>query len=418
MKALFAYLPGDSINALSESKAAWNARAETGKVDLRLSNMAGSSNAFSFTCEIAPPCGNDPVKFAQSNIHRAPPDDVTAIAMGPDFRYYMATSKAKIIVVGLGHDDGRKATSQCEAESFKDPKWFHWETNQPASRISLGIAFNPKCAGVKVFATTSAIYWGPEEDTGHDILRDDLAWASGNIEAFAPGDGCMKREDFLIAGIPVSSHDQSINSKAFDNDGDLRFQVGGFTNQGVPGQRLGNVDENPLPAAITVALISKGSSFDGKLTYDKTDPALAKQISGDAEVYAAGFRSSFGLTLRSNGKLYATDNGPNGGFGRRSVACNADLSDKGHGGKIMQMKKGKRYGSPNRNRGECVFIDDTGKAPTGDEPPAALKFDPLIAKAQSSTNGIIERMANAFQGKSREGLFSGKFAGGKGNGNA
>lgn len=391
------------------------ADTDTLEVDVVLSNLAGTSNAVKFTYSGGDP---DPVKFTQTSFKTTgggnfQPDQVAAIAIGPDFKYYMATAKGKVIVATVDHENNYAVTDSCESATLSDPAWTNYKNGNPASRVILGIAFNPVDTGVKAYIATSSLFWGPNYQ---DYLNDDYAWANGNIETIVPGGGCVVRDEIVISGLPVSNHDHSVNALVFDNNGQLHFQVGGFTNQGIPGFKLGgldnnakwgNLDESPLSAASVVANVLS-SSFDGKMTYSSTKPEDAAISSGDVKTYATGLRNSYGLTLHSNGKFYATDNGPNGGFGDRSTDCNAQANSKGHGDKIIQLNEGKYYGSASRPRNECQFVDDNGNTVNGAAPPA--NYELPLAKVQASTNGIMEYTANTFSGQLRGDLFAGKYA--------
>lgn len=68
-------------------------------------------------------------------------------------------------------------------------------------------------------------------------------------------------------------------------------------------------DEEMLSAATLIARDVLNPNFDGIVRYD--NPLRRQQVSGDVEVFAAGLRNSFGIVYHSNGRLYATDNGPN-----------------------------------------------------------------------------------------------------------
>jgi len=50
--------------------------------------------------------------------------------------------------------------------------------------------------------------------------------------------------------------------------------------------------------------------FDGTITYDAENDGSPNGGYG-VEVLSAGLRNPFGIVLHSNGKIYATDNGPN-----------------------------------------------------------------------------------------------------------
>lgn len=383
---------------------------ESQEVDVALVNDAGTSNVFTFaykggnsgSCE-----PNDAVEFTATLFGGFAPNVVANIAIGPDLKYYMTTLTGTVIVADVDHEADYVVKSSCESGKFQDDTWKNYKDGTVAQRSALGIAFNPKDTDVKFYISTSTLYWGPGEK---DILNDDFAWANGNIETIVPGDGCVVRSGFLIKGLPVSNHDHSVNGMIFDNDGNLHFQVGGFTNQGIPGEKLGGINENPLSGASLIALTSKGADFDGIIKYDDKDPISAKQISGDVSVYASGFRNSFGLALHTNGKFYATDNGPNFSFGRRSLTCTEDLEDQTNKDKIVLVAEGKFHGHPNRNRGECTFINDANKLPDGSDPGPEFNYQPVFSTVDSSTDGIMEYTANTFQGKLKKDMFASKYA--------
>lgn len=379
-------------------------------VEVVLENAGGTSNSLKYSYNKDGPA---PVKFGETTLKSKGgtfgPNGVTNIAMGPDFKYYMPTLFGKIIVAEVDHEGGYNVKSTCESAEQTDPKWNDHKSGKPAARALLGIAFNPVDTGVKAYISSSTLYWG---ENGKDILNDDFAWANGNIESFVPsGGGCMQRDDFVVTGIPVSNHDHAINGLVFNNNGDLIFQVGGFTNAGIPGEKLGNEPENPLSGASLIALLSK-SGFNGAIKYDNTDGSKAKQIGGDVEVYSPGFRNSFGLTLHSNGNFYATDNGPNFSFGAESTSCTANGGEVGSGDKVVLVKKGKYYGHPNRNRGgsQCTYVDDNGKTPDNKDAPASFNYEKPWSKIESSSNGIMEYTANTFGGQLRGDLFVSKYA--------
>lgn len=123
-------------------------------------------------------------------------------------------------------------------------------------------------------------------------------------------------------------------------------------------------------------------TFDGHITYDDQ----GNPISGDVEVFAPGQRNSFDIVLHSNGKLYATDNGPNDKYGAASTGC-YDQSDWDPTGpdKLNLIVQGGYYGHANRKRGatddrQCRWrsFDDSSDG----------FYREAIAKLQSSSDGI------------------------------
>jgi glucose/arabinose dehydrogenase len=105
-----------------------------------------------------------------------------------------------------------------------------------------------------------------------------------------------------------------VNQITFGNRGELYINIGSNTNGGVPGGLSGNgVQKESYFSAATVVAYMANPSFDGYIEYDAIDDGSPVNFTGIA-VFASGLRNPFGLTLHSNGNLYATDNGPNTGW--------------------------------------------------------------------------------------------------------
>jgi glucose/arabinose dehydrogenase len=95
----------------------------------------------------------------------------------------------------------------------------------------------------------------------------------------------------------------------------LYINIGSNTNGGVPGRLSGSgqLKENYFSAA-TIEADLKNPLFDGFIEYNAPDDGSPINFVG-ISVFAPGQRNPFGLVLHSNGYLYATDNGPNSGYG-------------------------------------------------------------------------------------------------------
>jgi glucose/arabinose dehydrogenase len=132
----------------------------------------------------------------------------------------------------------------------------------------------------------------------------------------------------IITGLPVSDHDHAVNGLEFGDHGELYILVGGNTNAGVPGAMSGSnlQKEGLFSAAALVAYLGR-DDFDGHLLYDQVDDGNLIKGSG-IEVFSSGLRNPYDLVLHSiNGNIYATDNGPNTGYGKKSVGCDQGVDD-------------------------------------------------------------------------------------------
>jgi N-acetylneuraminic acid mutarotase/glucose/arabinose dehydrogenase len=218
----------------------------------------------------------------------------------------------------------------------------------------------------------------------------------------------------IVTQLPTSNHDHGVNAMVFDNRGDLLVLVGGNTNAGVAHAQIGDLPESPLSAAILkVELNSPG--FNGALSYVETATGLANndQVFGEevdlapgthVVVQATGLRNAFDLCLTTKGLLYATDNGPNSGFG---VASTGPTTDSGvhpyQQDELNLIEFDNYYGHPNRCRGRNVPIENIYLDPSQ---PVQPGFTQALAILNSSTNGLVEYRARTFNDQIRGNLFA------------
>lgn len=374
----------------------------SGEVFITVSTNAGMSNAFKFTYLSATTL-QQPVIFKQEKLMDASGgvykiSFVSTATYGPDGRLYLGTTNEKLIALGI--NSKFVVTSKCERLTGK-------------SRSVLGVAFSPFSKSLKMYFTTSSLYWKDK-----NIFNFEQGWNNGKIQSIefsskhvsdGPGQSCAGDIKDVVTGLPVSNHDHGLSKLQFLPDGSLIVGVGGFTNGGVsvPGNKpvpndpkddkLGGVSSNPLSAALVSCPYNKVT----KIVYDQySNPEKAKIVSpGACKVYASGFRNSFGMTVHTNGNLYATDNGPNASFGDFSTNCNGGKKPgKNAPDKLFLVQKGKFHGHPNINRKECQHY-----------PPSAVQ--PIVGNFKSSSNGVIEYRSNTFGGDIKGNLYVAKFAG-------
>lgn len=370
----------------------------SGQVFVTVQTNAGTSNRVPFTYTSEETL-EQPVIFRETSLQN--PDGSTyeisfiaAATYGPDGRLYLGSTGNKVYALGISKD--YKVTSTCEKTIG-------------AKRAVLGVAFSPFSNKLKMYFTSNGLYWKDK-----NIFSFEQGWPNGKIETieFSPttlsGSSCAFNQQDLVTGLPVSNHDHGVNKLEFLPNGELLVGVGGFTNGGpsVPGKKpvpgdapddkLGGVASNPLSAAIVSCPANKKTN----IVYDNyANPEKAKIVSGKAcSVYASGLRNSFGMTLHTNGHLYAVDNGPNAGFGDFSTNCFGGTTPaKNIPDKLFKVKKGGYHGHPNLNRKECAHYPDSA-------------VQPLIGNLKSSSNGIIEYRSNTFGGQVKGNIYVSKFS--------
>lgn len=213
------------------------------------------------------------------------------------------------------------------------------------------------------------------------------------------GPAYASRDD-VITGLPVSNSGHQTNGLAFGPDGQLYIAQGSTTNAGIKSSAgLFLREEVPTSAAMLRADIH-AAGFDGNITYspEATYSTAVTVTGGDVSVFASGLRNPYDLVFHSNGRLYATDNGPNAGYGPPSTGCASQGSvDANAGDELNVIVAGAYYGHPNRNRGqqidvrECVYHAGTEASSGGYTAP--------IAMLPASSNGLAEYTAAPFSGQ-------------------
>lgn len=370
----------------------------TGTVFVTVETNAGASNKVPFTYTSGESL-DQPVIFKEITMKKPGGGTyeisfIAAATYGPDGRLYLGSTSGMVYALTVSKD--YTITQTCSKSVGQN-------------RAVLGVAFSPFSNNLKMYFTSSSLYWKDK-----NLFAFEQGWPNGKIETieFSPtvleGSSCAFNQQDLITGLPISNHDHGLNKLQFLPNGQVLAGVGGFTNGGIsvpgkkpvpgdaPDDKLGGVASNPLSAAI----VSCPSNKKTNIKYDNyADPEKAKIISGnDCTVYASGFRNTFGMALHTNGNLYALDNGPNAGFGDFATNCvGGSTPAKNLPDKLFKVQKGKYHGHPNLNRKQCEHY-----------PPSAVQ--PLIGDIKSSTNGIIEYRSNTFGGEIKGNLYLSQFS--------
>lgn len=237
----------------------------------------------------------------------------TVLTVGPDGAVYVAQANGVILKVNL--TDVRTISSIEEIRTLE-------------GRLILGLAFAPNSSWLYVSHSEGAFENASADSGAVSVLR-----------------GVSFAEKKLIIGLPRSAYDHATNGLAFGPDGLLYIGQSGMTNAGARGLGLPELyeqrAETPLSAAVLVA-----------------DPK-----NGSVSVFASGLRNPVDLAFH-NGKLFASENGGNIGWGPRPGSDVPPCSEPG--GDILDMpdeinliEEGKYYGHPNPSRDECGFSGES-----------------------------------------------------------
>jgi len=359
-----------------------------GAIAVSVENANGPSSARTFQYLLE---GPPPIQFRRDTIVAVP--QPTAGVFGPDGKLYVASLDGRISV--LTFDDDYQLVAQT----------IHAGVSGLVNRDTLSVAINPydPPSPVKLYVGHGDHFLhGGATPTGPSAYTGQISVLTGpDFDAPVP----------LITGLPVSNHDHGINGIAFDNNGDLFISVGSMTNAGVLALNSGDLPESPLSAAIVKARLSK-PGFNGTVTYVETVGGLPNDDQRDGEevdvapgidvaVHAAGLRNAYGVVYTTHGHLYATDNGPNVGFGPASTGPHTQAADPYDDDELCLVEWGNYYGSPNRSRGRTDARQNVYYAGLSGPPSIPDTLFQMIAWLPPSSNGIDEYRADTFGGQMR-----------------
>ncbi|MEO7426917.1 MAG: malectin domain-containing carbohydrate-binding protein [Fibrobacteria bacterium] len=339
------------------------------------------------------------ISFATSKLANMP--SPTQAVWGPDGRLYVTSLEGWIMAYTL--DDNYQITATQTISTLVGVK----------NLEIMGIAFNPlEAAGpVKMYIAHSLLHSnGGACFTGPSEYNSQISVLTGpNFSTLQP----------IITGLPTSNHDHGVSGIEFDNHGDLLITSAGTTNAGVINCGLGNVPESPLSAAILKAQLSK-PGFNGTITYRLSSSGLPStdQVQGelvdvapgvDVSVVAFGLRNSYDLALTTSNRIFATDNGPNAGYGEASLSATTQGPHPQTDDELNLIVPGSYYGHPNRSRGRYDNRQNLYHGVTEASIPGVFTQAKLTVPA--STNGIVEYRAQNFGGAMRGNLLLQKWNG-------
>lgn len=398
----------------------------------------------------------DPISFSSqlltfSNGESADIGSPTSITTWSDGKLYIGNRAGQVHVIDYDASS-LTITDTCYSEVLTDDRYMDSNGN-PSVRTILGITFSPRSKLARPFVTVSTLFWDRQNNIDSSnptrwfnggVVR--LRSANRKVRRLDPNQ-CLMFEKTVVSNLPVADGDHSVNDIEFTQDGDLLIAVGSYTNAGLPFFNLGGNWETYFSASVVRAKLSR-RGFNGEIEYsDPTNLRTALPISGDVDIFATGVRNMFAMTMARNGRLYATDNGPNCAFGNASSSCNeydegdaaerstddevpfpgqvmfATTGDCQFGptrqDKLLLLREGNFYGHPNiqralltRNEDECAYIDpmtDETGPPQSNSAPSS--YEPPLVEVTSAMTALTEYGSNLFCGDLRNNLIGSRFRG-------
>lgn len=382
-------LQGGDLTSVSPDGVQFSSPAGTGSVLVRIETDQGFSNGKVYTYDAGAPV---PLIFQNpTNVAMAEP---IAGAWAPDGRFFIGKRDGQLVALTL--DDAWNVTNT---------EVFPGVSLDPSGRTTiLGIAIDPweDDSAFSIYVAHQKLFFQDNEEpfSPYPYLAQISRLSGASFSTITP----------VVTNLPVSNHDHGVNGMVFDNNGDLLFSVGSQTNAGVEQVESGGLPESPLSAAIVKAELSN-PSFDGDLSYVETAGGAPNddQMFGDVVdlapgtdvwVHASGVRNGFDLVYTTSERLYASDNGPNFGFGPPSTSATTQgFTDPTGLDEVLLIEVDNYYGHPNRNRGR--YDDRQNVYRNHTTPSIPGEFTQAIVTLPASMNGIDEYRADAFAGQLR-----------------
>ncbi|QDU89508.1 Di-glucose binding within endoplasmic reticulum [Pirellulimonas nuda] len=401
--------------------------------------------------------GVDPqvVGFGKSTLDpgSATLDSPTSLQFGPDGRLYVAQTDGFIRVLDIvrnGPNDYSVAASETISVVRDIPNFNDDGAAAPgvAGRLITGIL-------VGGTAESPVIYVSNSDPRFYSSSIDSK---SGQIARITKEEGQWIRHD-VVRGLPRSKADHASNGLAWlrDENGALTntllHSIGGNTNRGGPSNSFRDLPEMALSAAIiAIDLDAIGETTYDIPSLDDEDRANTGVVDafgvpidvndhvggnsgknqsrlvpgGPVSIYSPGYRNPFDVLVTEDGRVYATDNGPNNGFGvnvavdGQGLPTNATVPGSGDGVSapdqlhyIPALGFFAGHVNPTRANANNTFNTSNPQSPvitTVDGAPVSLEnpgefpmlepgSDGALRTFNGSTNGIAEYTANNFGGQ-------------------
>ena len=384
----FESITPDTITLLAPAHA-------IGSIDVTVASPRGLSNTvnFMYTSTFVP------VNFALITTS-ATSFQPTAGDWGPDGRFYVIQRNGFMRIYTFDEDYNVTATQTVTA------------LNGTSNHEALGLCFNPfdPPSPVKVYVGHSDLFaQGGGSFTGPSPYTGQVSVLTGPTFTPTP----------LITGLPTSNHDHAVNGMQFDNNGDLLIAIGGNTNAGVAAPLIGDIAESPFTAAIVKAELSK-PGFNGTVTYVDTvggspndDQVFGESVDVapgvDVSVQASGLRNAYDIVYTLDGRLFSTSNGPNWGYGPESTGPTTQAGELTEADRLDFIEYSNYYGAANRSRGRYDSRQNIFRSIF--MPDILGEYVAPLEILSSSTNGLAEYRADAFDGGLRGELLAQRWNG-------
>ncbi|MEO1064013.1 MAG: malectin domain-containing carbohydrate-binding protein [Actinomycetota bacterium] len=386
---------------------------------------------------------NVPISFSKSNLVGESSNNPTSLDWGPDGRLYVSQQNGNIYAYTVSRDgaapgsgtfsvtDTELITLVKDLPNHNDDGTLNTgQTNRQITGLTAeGTATNPV---LYVSSSDPRIGAG---GSGNDVNLD----TNSGVISRLTWNGTSWDLLNLVQGLPRSEENHSTNGLQLSDDGTtLYVQSGGHTNQGGKSNNFAFTPEYALSASIltvdlaaigentynlptlqTAGAVAPGNIVGNPDPFGGQDGANMAiwDVAGPVDVFSTGWRNGYDLVLTVDGFLFATDNGPNGGWGGPPTGegVNNTCTDVEVGtgntqnDQLHYVPFGYHAGHANPTQGNPTIFPGAVRGTTPfsldqacDYVPAGTNGSPGpgggLAVISGSTNGITEYTASNFGG--------------------
>ncbi len=318
-----------------------------------------------------------PVSFDGSGLSGESSNNPTSLQFGPDDRLYVVQQNGTIFAYTMqrnGPGDYQVvATEQIDLIKQTPNHQDDGADNGTQQRQSTGLLVAGTTANPVLYVSSSD--W--RISVGND---SNLDTNSGVVSRLTWNGSSWDKVD-LVRGLPRSEENHASNGMDIDPaTNTLLLAQGGHANKGAPGNNFSGTPEYFYSAsiiaidldAIEALPVSTDQRYGNQFVYDLrtlNDPDRADidntspvfpyaaghplfnstvdvgdpfggnngqnqaipEPGGPVQIYAPGFRNPFDVVVTADGKVYTSDNGPNGGWGGLPLVYASDGTPKGTG---------------------------------------------------------------------------------------